>query len=49
MGTNVTYELLHCRIAFIKPSTNLEDKSEIPQKPLILTIMTFYYYKMNHR
>ena len=25
----VTYELSHCRIAFIKPSTDPEDKSEI--------------------
>ena len=33
----VTYELSHCQIAFIKPSTDLEDKSEISQKPLIFT------------
>ena len=26
----VIYEYSHCQIAFIKPSTNPEDKSEIP-------------------
>ena len=34
---NVKYELPHCRIAFIKPSTNLEDESEIPQKTINFT------------
>ena len=28
--TNVIYEYSHCRIAFIKPSTDPEDKSKIP-------------------
>ena len=33
----VAFGFSHCRIAFIKPSTNSEDKSEIPQEPLIFT------------
>ena len=34
---NVTFDKVHCQISFIKPSTDSEDKSEIPQKPQIFT------------
>ena len=37
LKASVTLGLLHCRSAFIKPSTDSLDKSEIPQKPLIFT------------